>query len=195
MNNPIENSTSIDESPILKNIDLSKIVGLHPCIEQLFNKLSIPPFRALAKNALPAEQINNLMSVFPIRAILFRKRLRCTGNFRLYQLATKHLPPNQLIPCIIDAPAADSELQLRATQELLLAPAAMGVHFSEIKMLAAIARRAITAKKLAVAKTMIDDAYLSKLYGIDRRQLAATTIGQQSTEKHSDQKMISEVDK
>lgn len=175
MNNSIENSTSADDSTSLQDVVLSKIAGLHPVIELLFQELSVPPFRVLAQNALSGQQINSLLDIFPIRVVRYRKHLRCSGNLRLYQLAIQHLAPTHLIPCIIENPASDKALQDRAIQECLFAPAALGIRFSDIKLLAALARRAHAAQKLTV-EPLVDDAYIAKLYGVDRRQLSDKAI-------------------
>jgi hypothetical protein len=175
MNNLIENSMSADDSATLQYIALSKITGVHPTIELLFAELSVPPFRALAQNAFSEQQIQSLLDIFPLRIVRYRKHLRCSGNIRLYQLAIQHLAPTQLIPCLMETPASDKALQDRAIQECLFAPAALGIRFSETRLLAALARRAHAAQKLP-AEPLVDEAYLAKLYDVDRRQLSDKAI-------------------
>lgn len=132
MNNALETSTPAEASATLQQIPLSKIVGVHPAIERLFQELSVPPFRVLAKNALSEQQINHLLDIFPIRIVRDRKHLRCTGNIRLYQLGIQHLSPSHSISCIAENPLTDNALQDRAVQELFFAPAALGpVHSSQ----------------------------------------------------------------
>lgn len=184
MNNALETSTPAETSATLQQIPLSKIIGVHSVIERLFQELSVPPFRVLAKNALSEQQISHLLDIFPIRIVRDRKHLRCTGNIRLYQLGIQYLSPSQSIPCLTENPLTDKVLQDRAVQELLLAPAALGVRFSDIKLLAALARRANAAEKLT-AEPLVDDAYMAKLYDVDIRQLRDKANTPPDTQKPS----------
>lgn len=184
MNSPIENSTSAEDSARLQHIALSKIAGIHPVIERLFEELSVPPFRVLAQNAFSEQQITSLLDIFPIRTVRYLKHCRCSGNIRLYQLAIQHLAPTQLIPCFMETPASEKALQDRAIQECLFAPAALGIRFSEVRLLAEIARRANAAQKLT-ARPLVDDAFLAKLYDVDRRQLSGKAIAPPVARKSS----------
>lgn len=157
-------------SASIRSFALSQIVGLHPCIELLHEDLSIPPFRLIPRKALTKQEIERLLTVFPLTVSKEKRRLRCTGNIRLFRLATHILSADSLIPCIVEDTLPERVLIRRALAELINGPACLGVHFSEIKTLAEIVRKA-TSRKLLNATEKTTEAHISNLYGVDRRQL------------------------
>lgn len=172
MSHQIETATTVEEATVtLQYFSLSEISGVYRAIELLYAELSVPPFGALGKNSLSQTQINSLLASYPIKVVRYRKQFFCSGGVRQYQLACRELPPASRIPCLIEFPSSDAEIEDRAISELLFAPAALGIRFSETRLLAAIATRA-NAKGRLPTKPRVDDRYLAKLYGVDRRQLS-----------------------
>lgn len=154
----------------VQHFQRSRLTSLHPCLELLYAELSIPPFRQVSAKAITRQGVEDLLDLFPIRVSSEKRRLRCTGNIRLFRLANIYLPDDANVPCIIEDPLPENVLIRRAVSELIYAPACLGSHFSDVKILADIARRAIAAGRLAKPDRAIE-AFLSDLYGVDRRQL------------------------
>jgi hypothetical protein len=162
------------ENPQLVRVRLAQIAGIHQAIDQLYEDLSIPPLRFAAKHIPTEDDLLSLSAKAPIHIARVHRQLRCVGNIRMY-LALRSLPSLQQEIYCIEVPAVDVErIRSEAIRELLYLPAIAGVHGSEIKLLADVARRAHEAN-LWIPDTRAD-AFIAKLYGIDRRQLARQII-------------------
>ena len=155
--------------PVLRHVKRSLIVGLHPCLESLYSELSIPPFREIPPKAITSQEVGDLLAIFPVHVTRVRSRLRCTGNVRLFRLAIRYLKDESNIPCIEEASFPEAALVRRALTELIYGPACLGTHFSDVRILAEVARRAIAAGRLHMADRPIE-VQLSSLYGVDRRR-------------------------
>lgn len=151
-------------------IPLSLIQGVHPVIESLYEKLSIPPLRAIPLKAMRHDDLMILLTLHPIRVCRFKNRLRCSGNVRMLQLAQRILPHQNNVPCIKELPPSEAQLTQRALIEYLVGPAYLGYHFSDIKILTDVARRAIENGGIKIDDPNIE-SWMAKLYGVDKRQL------------------------
>lgn len=172
------------DSTQLGKYPLSSIRGLHPILEVLYAELSIPPLRQVPRRALRASDIENLLESFPLRVCNDRRhRLRCTGNVRLYRLAQALLSGQVQVPCIEEQSPTPERLTRRALWELLYGSACLGAHFSDVRVLAAVARRAVTAGRLSGIDRPLE-AVLCDLYGVDRRQIQPKPVSTEAAPDH-----------
>ncbi len=154
----------------LQPYQLNLIQGLHPVIEKLFAELKIPPLRQVQKSAMDRSMVERLLEIHPLILTELNNGLRCTGNFRLFQIARRSLPQDALIPCLLESTIREDLLQQRAIAELLYYPAYAGAHSSDVPSLFEVYLRAIEQGKVQEPSEP-PFAYFSKLYGIDRRRL------------------------
>lgn len=153
-----------------KSIQLSRIVGLHPCLELLYAELSIPPFRQVPSDTLAACDIADLLELHPLRVSTTDKRLRCSGNVLMYQLALRLLSDNHPVPCIVEPLLPEKRLIERAIKELVYGTACLGAHFSDIKIIARIAKQALDAGHITINNHSVE-SLITKLFRVDKRQL------------------------
>ncbi len=129
---PVRREEPIPEvSIVFERVSRSLVVGLHPTVKALYERLSTPPLRQVPPRTLTDEDVADLLESFPIRVCREEHRLRCTGNVRLFQLALRYLPENAAIPCLIEPALPEASLTRRALKELLHGTACLGAHFSD----------------------------------------------------------------
>jgi hypothetical protein len=127
------------------------------------------------------DDVKNLIDGFPIRVAKENSRLRCTGNIRLFQLAKEKLPHETEVLCIEELDPSADQLKNRLLAEVILGPALMGNHTSDVRIVAEIAEKSGYLEKFGkFGRTM-----LASLYGVDSRQLKARS-SQATNEKPPD---------
>jgi hypothetical protein len=151
-------------------IKLSQIAGLHPAVLAAYESLSVPVFRFPVLQAKSDPALVAVLANLPIRVTRERHRLRCVGNIRAYQALLAVSPPDQLISCIEVSNTTVDQIRMDCINELIYLPVIAGVHFSEIKILHAVAGRAALAGIWNSPEPL--DQYFAKVYGVDRRQFA-----------------------
>lgn len=151
-------------------IKLSQIAGLHPAVVAAYEALSVPVFRFPVLQAKSDPAFVAVLKNLPIRVTRERHRLRCVGNVRAYQALLRVATPDQLISCIEVSNTTVDQIRIDCINELIYLPVISGVHFSEIKILHAVARRAADAEIWNSPEPL--DRYFAKVYGVDRRQFA-----------------------
>jgi hypothetical protein len=186
---PEESQTSDREGYHI--VKLSRIKGLLPCLDQLYDELSIPPFRQVPSDIHSEKALIEVLTLHPLRVAMKDKRMRCTGNVRLFRLATRFLPGSADVPCIVEALLPDLEIKQRALNELIYGMAYLGVHFSEINVLAEVARRATAAGYMTVTGQSVE-TMISKLYRVDKRKLKAQPQVSPSKSEHLEQDALSD---
>jgi hypothetical protein len=162
-------SVAIEEEiyPRLRHVKLSSIAHVHTRVEQFYTELSIPPTRMAPLDHIKGDDIKSLIQGFPIRVAKENSRLRCTGNIRLFQVAKEKLPPETEVFCIEELEPTPAQLRSRLLTEVILGPALMGNHTSDVRIVAEIAEKSGYLKKFGkFGRTM-----LASLYGVDRRQI------------------------
>jgi len=172
-------------------VRLSRIKGILPCLDQLYSELSIPPFRQVPSDIHTEKAFIEVLTLHPLRVVMKDRRMRCTGNVRLFRLAMRFLPSSADVPCIVEALLPDLEIKQRALNELIYGMAYLGAHFSEINVLAEVARRATAAGYMTVTGQSVE-TMISKLYRVDKRKLKAQPQVSAIQPEHLEQDALSD---
>ncbi len=154
-------------------IKLGKISGVHPIIANFYNKFEIPPFR-FPVSEISAKDLFALNQRLPIGVAKHHGHLRCVGNIRMFRALVDRTSLENEIFCIDASNCEESELIASAISELIYLPPIAGIHFSEVQIIAELARKA-SEENLIPTPPSGTDQLIAKLYGVDRRKLAKPT--------------------
>lgn len=157
-------------APRLIKPKLSQIVGLHQAVEALYRELMIPPLRFAARIAQGDVHLSAALARHPPMVMRVNRRLRCVGNVRSYFCARAVLADDAGIDCIEVIDWDEKCIKEGCIAELLYSPVLARAHFSEIPILANVARRARAAGLWSSPQPSLEN-YLARLYGVDPRRL------------------------
>lgn len=163
-----------------ESIRICDIVGLHPALVTAYGSLSIAPLRQVPERLLNKEDVMELAQIYPLRVCQINQQLLCSGNIRLFQFALRYLKPFDTIACIEETPPNEDMIIKRWLKEQLLGPVCLGAHFSDVNVLAELARKAAIANQLPDAWRDVDK-FFSQLYGVDKRKLTHNSKKDQPT--------------
>lgn len=158
--------------PLLLNLALDKIKGIHPSINLTLDELNIPPLKLPSKlaNGLDRECLSLLSRKPPI---VFRDtQLWCIGNLRSFQIAKNFLDSKDKIHCIELFNLSDPQIIDEFLIEFFYDPAVFGIHASDLAIMVEATRIAVKAGKLKSPNMAVED-YFGKLYCVDKRKFNA----------------------
>jgi hypothetical protein len=159
--------------PILINLNLDKVKGIHPSIRLALEELNIPPLKLPSKLAYGLDR--ECLSLLPRKPpIIFRNtQLWCIGNLRSYQIAKYFLDAKAQLHCIELFNLSDEKIVDDFLTEFFYDPAIFGIHASDLEIVVQAARHAIQAGRWK-SPTMAVEDYFGKLYCVDKRKFKAT---------------------
>jgi len=172
--NPCKPSANIavpddkSQAPSYIKVRLSQIIGLHPCLQSLYEDLDIPKLRFPSKQAKNKEFLSTLVRNPLI--VIRDSRLRCIGKVRTYFAAKEVLDPETEIYCIELFNLTETQIMSDFLQEYFFDPALFGYHTTDIKRVAETARRAMALGIWNLPEQPVE-VFLSNLYCTGKRGL------------------------
>jgi hypothetical protein len=116
-------------------IPLEDIPDVHPCINELEKKWSLPPFTPPRLNSFRPEGVLLLLKNHPICVAPTRAGYRCIGNVRLYRLSRMVLNSKTKVSAsITQTRLTHSEIHKRYVVELFSLPAIHQIISKEVNI-------------------------------------------------------------
>ena len=165
----------------LLQVPISSVSGIHPSVLRMYEEWSVPYMRKTIARLFTREEVNELSSTFPVTITRFKNEIYCSGNINLYNVARIVFSGDDKLYCIVESPRPEDDLKRRALNELLIAPACLGLHRADVPKIVAVARREMVQnmrkKKRSLLKSVLEkekrnlENRFSKIYLTDVRHL------------------------